>query len=1383
MFADERGGNPAKKRADEAKARRLRAKREKEAKELRKRQEKERRERQAAEAQNPSRSDVAAHNASGLPPSLGSADAIATTNGQGINANATISTAAVPPKEMTAAQKAAEQRKIRAEKRAQLSAATLIQSIVRRRQVAAKAREDQRASFDKRMSDLTALAAILKQSSKTDYVPPPATVSAMTAQFLFFACPASIRREHPSGELSLDHGSMVMEDRDLSRWTQVVNQLLFPGVSRDMDLDPLLPWLETVGGRRRLEKVLTLCVSSVSAKQSRLTVKNGKGNSAANGPKGGSGNCYSSVDTFLRTVLRLNASGESGDSTSYSGTQRDAVYKMSLSLLMQPKPPASNGQKEGQTTACSSDLISSLRAVLLFGPARGNSPIPGDAGRLREKCVTSDEKERASTLLKLAVDLIASMERDGTDEKTLNLLCSRVLSEVLTVPLFTWKVSPSSYANLQRHPSRSGGNDGAIKEPPLAIYVHRFLNVHAEKISEGRVESVLDMSDVSLTLCPAPAVLCLLASLIQLGRACEALNGMTPSLLHYKAAAEYFNFIATLINAAPLGTFSSRMSAVEWVYTGSSSTPIVLSDVVIEQASAILSDSYVRALFTCAINNEELDTKRVLETKSDKDKKHEKDLEEIGTSSAATVAAKEAMVDRNRSFWQTSKWAKKITSMLSGGEKNVVPTKSNSSSKGVGTLMNTSSISRQLANGKGPVNRTVTTAVLSTSGNEKQSSAKLEKPRHEYSVLFLLALCRAYGTIISRWGGNGKEELVRRAQRDLDAKPGRETASANTEKCVTSLLNVLCFSTSFVTSSWAIVQSNPRVVSDLYALIDVNKCAAPIRTLNAQPTYKANDHTHYGAAGGNVGAAVLLMFVTCMSHTLMVTDDVEIHDMEKPLPKHQLRRCVLLLKKLLYRACCLDDVHEATKGGRGVESNHFGLALIATSSKTMADLYSRSSRRLLCAPKLWIEEGLLESDLKRCKSHLDYITLMKTPVLRICPFLVSFKRRLKLFERIVTTNRVEIQGCNQQRNLKPGIMVKVNRGRVLEDGLLHLNKLGRNMRQRIVVCYLSKAGAKETGVDVGGLFKEFWTDLSNLAFDPNYALFKTTQESLMYPNPSSKMAHGSDSIVLFEFLGRIMGKALYEGITIQPQFAHLFLSFLRGDHNYLHLLTDLSTIDPQLHGNLMFLKTYEGDVSDLCLTFTVANDDFGVSEVPLVANGANIDVSNENKRRYIYLVAKHHVSDRIKEQSDAFTRGLWEVIDRSWLRLFNEPELQVLVSGASDGKIDVADMKTNSRYTGGYTRLDRNVVRFWNVVSSFSPKHQADLLRFVTSCERPPPLGFAAMNPPFTIQRVGIMRDNDKLPTASTCFNTLKLPTYSSEKVLREKLTVAISSGAGFELT
>lgn len=41
----------------------------------------------------------------------------------------------------------------------------------------------------------------------------------------------------------------------------------------------------------------------------------------------------------------------------------------------------------------------------------------------------------------------------------------------------------------------------------------------------------------------------------------------------------------------------------------------------------------------------------------------------------------------------------------------------------------------------------------------------------------------------------------------------------------------------------------------------------------------------------------------------------------------------------------------------------------------------------------------------------------------------------------------------------------------------------------------------------------------------------------------------------------------------------------------------------------------------------------------------------------------------------------------------------------------------------------------------------------------------------------------DRLPTASTCFNLLKLPNYTRKAVLKEKLRYALSSNAGFELS
>ena len=198
-----------------------------------------------------------------------------------------------------------------------------------------------------------------------------------------------------------------------------------------------------------------------------------------------------------------------------------------------------------------------------------------------------------------------------------------------------------------------------------------------------------------------------------------------------------------------------------------------------------------------------------------------------------------------------------------------------------------------------------------------------------------------------------------------------------------------------------------------------------------------------------------------------------------------------------------------------------------------------------------------------------------------------------------------------------------------------------------------------------------------------------------------------------------------------------------------------------------------------------------------------------------------------------------DVIPVDWLRMFSERELQWLISG-SDAPIDVMDLRAHCVYTGGYSSLSGGVRRFWNVVNKFTFIERRQLLRFVTSCERAPPLGFKALHPSFQIMWVTgapnkrtfcfvktilFLCDScvvfyhptihDMYPTcvwtsqslhslffptfffffrlfffflflvpsASTCFNTLKLPSYGSEKICREKLLMSIQSGAGFDLS
>lgn len=46
------------------------------------------------------------------------------------------------------------------------------------------------------------------------------------------------------------------------------------------------------------------------------------------------------------------------------------------------------------------------------------------------------------------------------------------------------------------------------------------------------------------------------------------------------------------------------------------------------------------------------------------------------------------------------------------------------------------------------------------------------------------------------------------------------------------------------------------------------------------------------------------------------------------------------------------------------------------------------------------------------------------------------------------------------------------------------------------------------GIDGGGVFKEFLTELTQRAYDPNYGMFKESPENRLYPNPASGVVNG-----------------------------------------------------------------------------------------------------------------------------------------------------------------------------------------------------------------------------------------------------------------------------------
>ena len=84
----------------------------------------------------------------------------------------------------------------------------------------------------------------------------------------------------------------------------------------------------------------------------------------------------------------------------------------------------------------------------------------------------------------------------------------------------------------------------------------------------------------------------------------------------------------------------------------------------------------------------------------------------------------------------------------------------------------------------------------------------------------------------------------------------------------------------------------------------------------------------------------------------------------------------------------------------------------------------------------------------------------------------------------------------------------------------------------------------EAGIDQDGVFKEFLEESLSKIFNPELNLFKLTEDQKLYPSPTSNMHE--NHIALFEYVGRLLGKAVYEGIVVEVHFASFFLTQLLG---------------------------------------------------------------------------------------------------------------------------------------------------------------------------------------------------------------------------------------------
>ena len=350
------------------------------------------------------------------------------------------------------------------------------------------------------------------------------------------------------------------------------------------------------------------------------------------------------------------------------------------------------------------------------------------------------------------------------------------------------------------------------------------------------------------------------------------------------------------------------------------------------------------------------------------------------------------------------------------------------------------------------------------------------------------------------------------------------------------------------------------------------------------------------------------------------------------------------------------------------------------------------------------------------------------------------------------------------------LRICVRRSHLVEDALNELATHVEDLKKPLRVTFVN-----EPAQDAGGVTKEFFQLLSREIFKPEFGMFVYDEAATrtIWFSPTSL-----ESELEFGMVGALVGLAIYNSILLDVHFPLVVYKKLLGRGPLT--FEDLKRTFPDLGRGLEALLHYdppEEVESVFCRTFEVEYEYYGsMQKRELIANGANIPVTGDNRQLYVDAYTTWVLDTSIDRAFKAFANGFLRVCGGPALGMFTASELELLVCGLPH--LDFEGLKRGVKYEGGYNEHTPVIQWFWDVVLSMSLEDKRAFLTFTTGSDRAPVGGLETL--PFIVQRAG--PDTYRLPTSHTCFNTLLLPEYASREKVRERLSLAVHNAQGFGL-
>ncbi|XP_030650140.1 probable E3 ubiquitin-protein ligase HERC1 isoform X2 [Chanos chanos] len=314
--------------------------------------------------------------------------------------------------------------------------------------------------------------------------------------------------------------------------------------------------------------------------------------------------------------------------------------------------------------------------------------------------------------------------------------------------------------------------------------------------------------------------------------------------------------------------------------------------------------------------------------------------------------------------------------------------------------------------------------------------------------------------------------------------------------------------------------------------------------------------------------------------------------------------------------------------------------------------------------------------------------------------------------------------------------------------------------------------------DAGGVFDDTITEMCQeletgvvdlLIPSPNATAEVGYNRDRFLFNPSACL---EEHLSQFKFLGILMGVAIRTKKPLDLHLAPLVWKQLCCIPLTLEDLEEVDLLYVQTLNSILHLE--DSSITEQNFHEMIPLDSFvGQSAdgkmVPIIPGGNSIPLTFSNRKEYVERAIEYRLHE-IDRQVAAVREGMSWIVPVPLLSLLTARQLEQMVCGLPEISVDVLKKVVRYREVEEQQQL---VQWFWQTLEEFSNEERVLFMRFVSGRSRLP-ANTADISQRFQIMKVD--RPYDSLPTSQTCFFQLRLPPYSSQAVMAERLRYAINN-------